>query len=754
MRNKETLRKLSAVLAAITFLSCPVTFAEPAAEPPVAEGGESQIPQTVNVNISANYFKDEANPNIYKIIFSSLDSLDSYKSFAFSVSVPEAQRATVSLTSAQFGESLKTGAFGIGSEGTYKYNFTKGSENTLLNGKLTLCTVFIESTAAPSAETIVFDAFSATSAGDTAITFNPTVTFTAGPVVPELNEAEQNAYDLIVALPSVDTLSFYDENSDLTDISALKATVSTAADAYNALDTASKANVDAVLLYNEKTKASLTALPAIVDAMQNAYPVLKMEKNLAAVDATNIANYLFMTNVYSSTIGSISTTGLSAAASLLTQFNDAKTNIEAKKTAIDTAVANITDYLAKIDLIDAQLPIIQTLNTDKYYDQYLDNLLSQTNTLIDDIEDNYSGAAKDTLLDTLTNMKDELELIINGVSDMPTFTMKNVITLNTNYIVNVARKASKAVDAKIKILVYNQSDTKLDEKTFTFAEGKTELECTMSASKLRYPSNQYITVKVYYTVSNADFLIGEKEVECRSAYVQSNGITGGGYTSNKGSNGSDLKNDTKKDETDKDATGGTKYPSVDSDDNNGSNRSDNEEIFTDLSGYDWAKEAIENLYYKGIVNGMEDGVFNPKGNVTREQFCKMVVQLFEVLEYDTETSFADVNPDAWYAPYISSAIRAGYVQGESPEYFGVGVSIMRQDMVTILFRALGSKGKAAVLNFTDNESIAPYAQDAVAELVGLGVLNGYEDGSFKARGTATRAEAAKVIWGIYQILND
>ena len=79
---------------------------------------------------------------------------------------------------------------------------------------------------------------------------------------------------------------------------------------------------------------------------------------------------------------------------------------------------------------------------------------------------------------------------------------------------------------------------------------------------------------------------------------------------------------------------------------------------------------------------------------------------------------------------------------------------MRQDMATILYRALGSRGKRAELSFSDNDSIAPYAKDAVAELVGLGIISGYEDGTFLPRGTATRAEAAKMIWGVYQLIKD
>jgi len=77
---------------------------------------------------------------------------------------------------------------------------------------------------------------------------------------------------------------------------------------------------------------------------------------------------------------------------------------------------------------------------------------------------------------------------------------------------------------------------------------------------------------------------------------------------------------------------------------------------------------------------------------------------------------------------------------------------MRQDMATILYRAINKSGDGVILEFTDNSDIAAYAKDAVAELVGLGVMNGYEDGSFKPRGSATRAEASKVIYGTYKIV--
>ncbi len=763
MLSKTLLKKLSAYLAAAMLLSCCPCFAEPVADTmPLTEQegeqGDGQLPEddgqteplSVDVNIGANYFQDENDQNVYKIIFSSLDNLDDYKAFSFKVTVPESQRESITLTEGSFADALKSGSFSVSNTGTYQFNFSNGSETTLQGGKLTLATVTYNGEAVPSAETIVFDTFTAVNANDEAVTFNPTVTYEAGPVVPELSEDEQAVYDIIIALPDADTISFYDDNSDLISLDELKTTVTEAVDAYKALTAEQKANVDAVLLYNEESKDNLTTLPAVITAMEAAYPILVMDKTLPAADSDDIEKYYFMTNVYSDVISGINAVSLPAQSTLSTQFTAAKANILLKKNAIEATVSGLNDYLTKIDFIGMQLPVIQTLSSDKYYNEYLDDLMTQTIILEGDIKENYQGSSRDTLLETLSGKKTAIQTIIDGVDELPTFTVGSV-SLRANYKVTVKRPSSGAIDAQIKVLVYNKSGTKIDEDTFDYKAGEAQLECSLSASVKTYPTNEKIKISVYYIVSGAEFNLGSTEVECRAVYISTEGIQGGGYGN--GGGNTTNKNDNK--DKDKNTTGGTRYPSGNPDDyDDDEDTKDDEPLFGDIDNYGWAKEAIEGLYYAGIINGMEEGVFNPSGDVTREQFCKMVVQLFDVLGYETETSFVDVNPDAWYAPYISSAIRAGYVQGQSDEYFGIGESIMRQDMATILFRALGSMGSTAVLDFTDNENIAPYAEDAISELVGLGVLNGYEDGSFKPRGTATRAEAAKVIWEVYKILYD
>ncbi|MDO4743684.1 MAG: S-layer homology domain-containing protein, partial [bacterium] len=70
------------------------------------------------------------------------------------------------------------------------------------------------------------------------------------------------------------------------------------------------------------------------------------------------------------------------------------------------------------------------------------------------------------------------------------------------------------------------------------------------------------------------------------------------------------------------------------------NQAESVNKFGDLSGYDWAKEAIANLAKSGIVSGKGNGVFDPGANVVREEFTKMIVKMFD-LKGNSETKFDD-----------------------------------------------------------------------------------------------------------------
>lgn len=183
------------------------------------------------------------------------------------------------------------------------------------------------------------------------------------------------------------------------------------------------------------------------------------------------------------------------------------------------------------------------------------------------------------------------------------------------------------------------------------------------------------------------------------------------------------------------------------------NASESPGVFEDISDVSWAEEAILNLAALGIVNGRADGVFAPNEFASREEFIKI---LMLALEFDTShanTSFTDVQSDAWYAPYVAAAENAGITVGQGDDIFGVGEPITREDAVVMVVRAMEAKDKAlAPTNeaqaFADDAQIADYAKEAVYLLADHGIINGMGDGNFAPLNAITRAEAAKIIYGI------
>ena len=180
------------------------------------------------------------------------------------------------------------------------------------------------------------------------------------------------------------------------------------------------------------------------------------------------------------------------------------------------------------------------------------------------------------------------------------------------------------------------------------------------------------------------------------------------------------------------------------------------EFFDDIDSVEWAKEAINALYKAGVVSGKEDGKFFPQDNVLREEFVKMLVATFDIKLVGKDMPFGDVDKNAWYYDYVRTAYIAGAVSGMSDSEFGIGQKITRQDICVMVknmaeacdFELAAVKEK---INFSDEDEIAGYAKDAVTLLQTAGIING-SDGKFNPRATATRAETAKIMHGILELL--
>lgn len=166
--------------------------------------------------------------------------------------------------------------------------------------------------------------------------------------------------------------------------------------------------------------------------------------------------------------------------------------------------------------------------------------------------------------------------------------------------------------------------------------------------------------------------------------------------------------------------------------------------FKDMTGYEWATEAVDYLYNAQVIHGRTDTEFAPAYNVTRAEFVTMIV-LAHKLQGEAEIKFIDVPDDLWCSKSIKAAVANSVVNGIGENEFGTDMNISRQDAATIISR-LNPDLPEAEPSFNDNDEIADYAFNHVGKLCAAGVINGTDGNNFCPNSPMTRAEAAVIIY--------
>ena len=153
---------------------------------------------------------------------------------------------------------------------------------------------------------------------------------------------------------------------------------------------------------------------------------------------------------------------------------------------------------------------------------------------------------------------------------------------------------------------------------------------------------------------------------------------------------------------------------------------------------------ISQLVSWGIMNGYPDGSLRPDSPITRAEFVAMVNRAYGFTS-GGETPFRDVPAAAWYASDISVAYTAGYYEGggnyATPESY-----LTREEALTILARNMRLDYiPGEVSEFQDSRSFSDWSRGYVKSAVERGLVNGYEDGTFRPQNLITRGEMAAIL---------
>ena len=172
--------------------------------------------------------------------------------------------------------------------------------------------------------------------------------------------------------------------------------------------------------------------------------------------------------------------------------------------------------------------------------------------------------------------------------------------------------------------------------------------------------------------------------------------------------------------------------------------------FHDVTEGDWFYDAVRCAYETGLMDGVGDSLFAPNSQTTRAQLVTILYRLAGEPEPGGDSGFTDVEADTWYTDAVAWAAQNGIVNGVSDTEFAPGDDITREQLAVILYRYAAYQGydvsqRADLSGFGDASSISGYAQEALSWAHAQGLVLGFEDGSLRPQGTASRAQIAAVL---------
>lgn len=188
--------------------------------------------------------------------------------------------------------------------------------------------------------------------------------------------------------------------------------------------------------------------------------------------------------------------------------------------------------------------------------------------------------------------------------------------------------------------------------------------------------------------------------------------------------------------------------------------------YSDITNHPWARNILNALYTKGIMNNIRDNEFGADDQTTRGEFATLLVKGLSIpLNHQGKQTFFDIVPGAksatWDYEHVETAARAGIIQGLSEGFFGADQKLTREQAAVMIARAMSLKlaknddklyaslGKT----FADASKSDHYSRPAILAVAKAKIMEGSPvrvEGQkkpmyyFNPKGNLTRAEAGKI----------
>ena len=170
-------------------------------------------------------------------------------------------------------------------------------------------------------------------------------------------------------------------------------------------------------------------------------------------------------------------------------------------------------------------------------------------------------------------------------------------------------------------------------------------------------------------------------------------------------------------------------------------------LFIDIAPDAWYKDAVQYAYDNGLMTGVSATEFAPEQTTTRAMIVSILARLENVTTAEA-AGFADVDDNDWYATAVNWAANVGVVNGYEDNTFRPNTAITREQLAAILMNYAAYKGEdvSARADLTSyTDQPSTWAQEAMQWAVAEGLISGVTNDQLQPQSSATRAQVAAIL---------
>lgn len=172
--------------------------------------------------------------------------------------------------------------------------------------------------------------------------------------------------------------------------------------------------------------------------------------------------------------------------------------------------------------------------------------------------------------------------------------------------------------------------------------------------------------------------------------------------------------------------------------------------FTDVRENHWFYDAVQYVFKRGLMVGINSETFNPNGTASRAMLVTVLYSLEGKPAVSDASPFSDVQIDQWFASPVIWAWENNLVSGCGDGTFCPNKDLSREQAAVILYNYAKFKGYDTTQSndlsrFSDADTTSSYALSALQWANAVGLISGYDQDTLAPRDTATRAQLAVIL---------